>query len=287
MKKHNYITIALLLFSCISIASYAQDAKNDLLLSLSYFNNNNQTQYLTAHTKTKIDGKFQLVAGIPLSFYIGSESPSNLLGKAVSNDKGEATILIPAAAKEEWNKTSKPSFIVVSAASKLYDGTKANTDIVKAKIKIDTAADKKIVATLMELKDTVWAPVKGVDVKIAVERFDGDLNVSETQTYTTDSTGMASADFKRDTLAGDSKGNLILVAKVEDNDIYGNLSSEKTVPWGVATNFISQYDRRTLFARRGHSPIWLEMLAYSIIVGVWGVLIYLILQIKKLKSLGV
>jgi len=287
MKKHNYITIALLLFSCISIASYAQDAKNDLLLSLSYFNNNNQTQYLTAHSKTKIDGKFQLVAGIPLSFYIGSESPANLLGKAVSNDKGEATILIPAAAKEEWNKTSKPSFIVASAATKLYDAAKANTDIVKAKIKIDTAADKKIVATLMELKDTVWTPVKGVDVKIAVERFDGDLNVSETQTYTTDSTGMASADFKRDTLAGDSKGNLILVAKVEDNDIYGNLSSEKTVPWGVATNFISQYDRRTLFARRGHSPIWLEMLAYSIIVGVWGVLIYLIVQIKKLKSLGV
>ena len=79
----------------------------------------------------------------------------------------------------------------------------------------------------------------------------------------------------------------MIVAKVEDNDIYGNLSSEKTVPWGVATNFISQYDRRTLFARRGHSPIWLEMLAYSIIVGVWGVLIYLIVQIKKLKSLGV
>ena len=287
MKKHNYITIALLLFSCISIASYAQDAKNDLLLSLSYFNNNNQTQYLTAHTKTKIEGKFQLVAGIQLSFYIGSEAPANLLGKSITNDKGEATVLIPAAAKEEWNKTSKPGFIVVSEASKLYDANKANTDIVKAKIKIDTAADKKIVATLLELKDTVWAPVKGVDIKIAVKRFDGDLNVSETQTYTTDSTGMASADFKRDTLAGDSKGNLVLIAKVEDNDIYGNLSSEKIVPWGVATNFISQYDRRTLFARRGHSPIWLEMLAYSIIVGVWGVLIYLIVQIKKLKSLGV
>jgi len=33
-----------------------------------------------------------------------------------------------------------------------------------------------------------------------------------------DSTGMASAGFKRDSIPGDEKGNLILVARVEDND---------------------------------------------------------------------
>ena len=140
--------------------------------------------------------------------------------------------------------------------------------------------------TALELKDTVWTPVKGVELKVAIKRAGGDLNVSETQSYTTDSTGTISAEYKRDSLAGDSKGNLILIAKVEDNDNYGNLSVEQTVPWGIKTEYFSVFDKRTLFARRGHSPIWLELIAYSIIIAVWGVLIYLIGQLNKIKKLG-
>ncbi len=292
MKKHNYLFPAMVLFSLISIASVAQTAaknatRNDLLLSLGYFNTNNQTQYLSAKAKTKIDGKFQMVSGISLSFYISNDSSAaNLLGKAVTDAKGNAYLLIPPAAQSEWKKSVKQSFVAVFAASNLYDETKANVQIAKAKLKIDTAADKKITVTALELKDTSWVPVKGVELKVAVKRMGGDLNVSETQTYTTDSTGTISAEFKRDSLAGDAKGNLVLIAKVEDNDTYGNFSAEQTVPWGIKTEYLSAYDKRTLFARRGHSPIWLEIMAYSIIVAVWGVLIYLIGQMRKIKALG-
>jgi hypothetical protein len=287
MKIYKYIIFALILFSCISATSFSQVVKNDLLLTLGYYNNNNQVQYLTARAKTKIDGKFTMVPGVYLNFYITAESPANFLGKATTNAKGEATVLIPPSAKEEWLKSAKQSFIIVSDLSKLYDITKANAAITKAKLKIDTAEDKKITATLMELKDSVWSPVKGADVKIAVKRMDGDLNVSETPTYTTDSLGMVSADFKRDGLPGDVKGNLILIAKVEDNDSYGNLSSEKSVKWGSDFTYVSDFDNRSLFARRGHSPIWLELVAYSIIAGVWLILVYLFFQIRKLKNLGV
>ena len=288
MKKHNYLFPATLLFCLISIVSVAQTAaKNDLLLSLGYFNTNNQTQYLSAKAKTKIDGKFQMVPGINLSFYITNDSSkANLLGTAVTDARGNAYLLIPPAAQAEWKKSVKQSFFAVSTASKLYDESKANVQVAKAKLKIDTAADKKINVIALELKDTTWVPVKGVELKVAVKRMGGDLNVSETQTYTTDSTGTISAEYKRDSLAGDAKGNLVLIAKVEDNDTYGNLSVEQTVPWGNKTEYVSAYDKRTLFARRGHSPIWLELMAYSIVVAVWGVLIYLIGQIRKIKALG-
>ena len=284
MKKLNYISIVIILLS--SIHSFAQE-KNSLLLNLAYFNNNNNYQYLTAQAKTRVDGKFQMVPGVELSFYITSESPSNLLGKAITNDNGYATVMIPPSAKEEWNKAAKQTFVVTSSASKLYDAGNGTVDVTKAKIKIDTAADKKITATLYELKDTAWIAVKGIDLKVAVKRLDGDLNVSETPTYTTDSLGSISADFKRDSLPGDSKGNLTLVARLEDNELYGNLTAEKVVPWGSVTQYTSEFDKRTLFARRGKSPLWLEFMAYSIVAGVWGVLIYLFFQIKKMKSFGV
>lgn len=286
MNKHIKIFFTAILLQLVAITAFSQAEKTDLSLSISYFNSNNHTQYLVAHAKSKIDGKFQTIPNINLNFYIGTEDAANLLGKAVTNEKGEALLFIPPAAKDEWKKSAKVSFIIVSQKTKAFDEAKGNVEITKAKIQIDTLADKKIIATLMELKDTVWAPVKAIDVKIAIKRMDADLNVAETPTYATDSLGVASADFKRDSLPGDSKGNLTLIAKVEDNDIYGNLSSEKVVPWGKSIKYYTEYDKRTLFARRGKSPIWLELLAYSIVVAVWGILFYLIGQIKKLKQLG-
>jgi len=290
MKKNSYksILIALLLLGMMATAAIAQDGdKKDLMLSASYFNSNNQTQYLVAHTKCKIDGKFLPIPAIEVSFYITNDSAeSHLLGKAVTNDKGEAPLMIPASAQSEWVKSVKQTFVVVSKATKVFDQTKASTDVVKAKLKIDTTADKKINVMVLELKDTGWTPVKGVDLKVAIKRMGGDLNVGETQTYTTDSTGSISADFKRDSLPGDLNGNLTLIAKVEDNDTYGNLTVEELVPWGAKMEYVSKFDRRTLFARRGHSPIWLELLAYSIIGVVWIILVYLVGQIRKIKTLG-
>jgi hypothetical protein len=287
MNKHSKIFFTAILLQLLANTAFSQAEKNNLSLSISYFNSNNHVQYLVAHAKSKIDGKFQMIPNINLSFYIATEDAANLLGKAVTNDKGDALLFIPPTAKDEWKKTSKVSFIIVSQKTKEFDEAKGNVDVTKAKIQIDTAADRKITATLLELKDTIWTPVKAIDVKFAIKRMDADLNVAETPTYATDSLGVASADFKRDSLPGDSKGNLTLIAKVEDNDVYGNLSSEKIVPWGKSIKYYTEYDKRTLFARRGKSPLWLELLAYSIVVAVWGVLIYLFGQIKKLKQLGV
>ena len=125
-----------------------------------------------------------------------------------------------------------------------------------------------------------------MELKIAVKRLDADLSVNETASFTTDSTGQASADFKRDSIPGDLQGNIILVAKVEDNDQYGNLLVEKTVPWGSKFVPNNNFDRRTLFATRDKTPFWLMFMAYSIVFTVWGILISLILSIFKIKKIG-
>ncbi len=288
MKKH-YHKILLALFVFLPLLIIAQGVeKNSLSLTLKYFNNNNQTQYLVVQAKSKIDGKFQQISNIPVSFYIASETvKENLLGKAITNEKGEASLLIPATAKAEWIKTISPNFIVVSEATKKFDEGKGDVTITKAKIKIDTADGRVINAKVMVLKDSNWVPVKGVDLSIAVKRMGGNLNVNETQTFTTDSLGAVTAEFKRDSLPGEATtGKLILIANVADNETYGNLTAEIPAVWGNKFNYNSNFDRLTLFARRGHSPLWLELMAYGIIIAVWGVILYLIFQLKKIIKLG-
>ncbi|HLZ88974.1 MAG TPA: hypothetical protein VKQ52_17080, partial [Puia sp.] len=276
MKKLSYYAaLALVIFQVPALPGFAQPEKKDLLLQLAYYNDNNHLQYLKAVAKTKTEGKFRFVPGIGLRFYITADSPGYFLGSGLTNDKGEAVVFLPATAKSEWIRSAKQSFVVVSGAAMGFDPVRATADLTKARLKIDTAGGRKVSVSLMESRDSGWAPVKGVDVKVAVKRLDGNLTIADAPTYTTDSTGLVQADFKRDSLPGDAKGNLVLVASVEDNDNYGNLTTEFSVPWGVYRPYVSAYDTRSLFARRGRSPAWLEGIAYSIIVLVWGVLLYL------------
>lgn len=286
MRKSKITVLAVICLLGLMDSSFAQATKNSLILGLGYFNDNNKIQYLKATTKSKVDGKFRQMPGIPVSFYISAEDSANFLGRATTNEKGFAVIFIPPTARQVWTKNSKQSFIVVSDSTSLFDAVHATIDLTKARIVIDTMPEQKIGVTLEALSDSNWKPVKGVDLRVAVKRMGGDLNVNETPTYTTDSLGQVSADFKLAKLPGDTAGNLVIVVKVDDNDMYGNLSFEKSVPWGVATNYIAPFDTRSLFARRGYSPLWLEWIAYAITAAVWGVLIFLFIQIRKLRRLG-
>jgi hypothetical protein len=123
-------------------------------------------------------------------------------------------------------------------------------------------------------------------MKVGVKRLGGNLTVGDADTYTSDSTGLASAEYKRDSLAGDEKGNLVLVAKIEDNDTYGNLVVEKSVPWGKAVLADTHFWHRTLWSTGNRAPIWLLLIAFAIIIGVWSSIIYLVRQVIKIKKIG-
>jgi hypothetical protein len=286
MKNIKYTALTFVGAALIAGISFAQVEKNKLILSLGYYNDNNKMQYLKVDTKSKINGKFTPVGGINVKFYISSETPEHLLGSAMTDNNGKASLMIPAAAKSEWDKSPKPAFLAATDSSGSYDAANASFDLTKARIKLDTAEGKKITAILVEQQGTNWVPVKGVDMKIGIKRLGGDLNVAETPTVTTDSLGMASADFKLVNLPGDSAGNLVLIARVEDNDTYGSLTTERIVPWGTVTTWVSDYNKRSLFARAHRPPYWLLWMATSITLTVWLVMFYLFFQIRKLKKLG-
>lgn len=289
MRKHKFISFLVLCIALVPQFLMAQAVeKNSLSLTLKYYNDNNITHHLLVQAKSRIDGKFQNVPNIPVQFYISSDAEkANLLGKAITNERGMAMIEIPPTAKVEWLKSPNQNFVVIGAATSKFEEGRGELTVTKAKIKIDTAAGRIVNAKLVALVDTTWTPIAGVDVVVGVKRLGGLLNVNETQTYPTDSSGSVMAEFKRDSLPGDQKGNITLIATVVDNETYGNLSSEMVVPWGTQSVYMTNFNHRSLFARRGYSPIWLELLAYSIVVAVWSVIIFLLVQIKKLKKLGV
>ena len=289
MKSMNKIFTGLLAF-ILAISAYngfSQAAeKGDLNITINYFIVNNKLPYLMVKVKSKVNGKFQNVAGIGLKLFLDKDSTGTFIGNAVTNEKGEAIAYIPPSVKKEWATSVKHTFLATFDGNKQYDAAKADLTVAKAKILIDVSSDKTVTASVFEMKDTAWTPVKGVDVVLAMKRMDADLTINETPTFTTDSTGKASGDFKRDSIPGGATGNITLVAKIVDNDTYGNLVIEKTVPWGAKFIPVNTFDRRTLFATRNKAPIWLLFIAYGIAISVWGVLIVLVFNLFRIKKLG-
>jgi hypothetical protein len=266
------------------INAQQDSAKPEMSVYVHHFTVNNVFQYLQLETKIKTNKKWQPLKGDEFQLYLDSAKDENLIAKSQTDSDGKAKMIIPAGLRSAWNATATHKFIAITK-----EGTESEIEISRAKILIDTAnADsmKSVNVQVMKLENGQWEPANGVEVKIAVKRLGGDLKIGDEETYTTDSLGSIAADFKLDSLPGDAKGNLTLVARVEDDDKYGSLSFEKVVPWGIRVLPATHFGERALWAARGKAPIWLMLMAYSIIAAVWSVIVYLIFRIIRISELG-
>jgi len=292
MKRLNNYRISLLLAAfVISSTTHAQDSSaKQPLLDVNYFSYDNNIPYVQVTARLKQGRKFEPIKGVIIKLYMDSISSSLLMtDKAVTDETGKANAGIPTSLQKEWNASSTHKFIAEASGVKEFEGERGEAEITKSRLLIDTATDgvtRNVTATFTALENGKWNPVKDVEIKIAVKRMDGSLTVGDEPTYTTDSTGTVTAEFKRDSIPGDANGNIVLIANVEDNDKYGNLSIEKTAKWGAPFTYQSTFNERSLFAPRNRTPIWLLFMAYFVIGIVWGTLIYLVFQIFKIKKLG-
>jgi len=294
MKRKYNIKISILLLAAFfagAVNVLAQDStKKELVVNVGYYMTNNKMVYLIVNTKTKIDKKFQQVKNSIINLYLDSAAENNLIAKVTTDETGKAKAILPPGLKTAWESSADHKFLAVAEASKDFDQTEGEATVTKTKLSIDTASDgetRSIIVSVSALKGSEWVPAKDVEMKVGISRMGGILSAGDDPTYTTDSSGSVTVEFKKDSLPGDEKGNILLAAKVEENDMYGNLLLEKTVPWGVAfkpdNNFFNQ---RTLWSTRNRTPPWLLIMAYSIVIGVWGTIIYLVGRLLKIKKMG-
>jgi hypothetical protein len=233
--------------------------------------------------------KFEPVTGIPVSVYFNEAQEKNLLGKIITGSTGEGRVAFPAYFKATWDSLNEFKFLGVSDSSTGVESLSSDVTIKKAILTIDTLSTEGIRSVTAQLKEKIgneWVAVKEIEMKLGIKRLLANLSVGDAETYTSDSTGMASAQFQHDSLPGNEKGNLILVARVEDNDTYGNLVEEKGVPWGKPVLAETNFWHRTLWSTGGRAPFWLLFIALFIILGVWGTIIYLVRQLLKIKKMG-
>ncbi len=290
MKTNKYIgLIVSILFLSLGYKLDAQkdSVKSKEIIKLSYYNHNSVQYILIDHFNKK--GK-QLTPISDQSFYLYLDSigADHKIASVTTDMNGKAKCFIPPSLKSIWD--AKPIHTFMAAKDAEAEESDSDLEITKSKIEIDTATEdgvSHIIAKVMKAENNSWIAADEVELKVGIQRLGGMLSAGEEETYTTDTSGSVSVDLNKEHLPGDESGNIILVAKVDDHEQFGNLLFDLSVPWGVPTtidqNFFKQ---RTLWSTQFRTPFWLLFMAYSIVIGVWGTIFYLIFQIVKIKKIG-
>ena len=126
--------------------------------------------------------------------------------------------------------------------------------------------------------------VKGIDVKVYVERLFGELPVA-VDFNTTAENGEVKIEFPP-TIHGDLEGKVMVVVRVEDHDEYGNLINRKEMEWGIPQVIESNGNGRLLWAGKYKAPIPLVIIVNGVLIAVWGSIFLILLNVFKIYRLG-
>jgi hypothetical protein len=286
-NKHILLLLPLLMLLCVQRSAAQEKETVKEMVQLKYYNDSNSIQYLVVQSVLRKGKKIEPQPNKAYELYLDSMDSDHLIAKVVTDQSGRSKSFLPPSLSGEWKATAKHTFIAVVPGD---DDAASELEVLKAKLSIDTISGegvRTITVQVLKYENDEWLPAPDVELKVGIQRLGGVLNAGEEEAYTTDSAGTASVELNKDRLPGDEKGNIVLVAKTEDNEQFGNLLVTKTVPWGMAVKANNDFfHHRSLWATKFHTPFWLLFMAYGIVIGVWGTILYLVLQIIKIKKLG-
>jgi hypothetical protein len=211
---------------------------------------------------------------------------TGLISKARVNKEGEATLEFPVNFNKITSNVHAFTFIVKTVSDPIYQDMEEVVTVNDAKATIEYNGKdsiKTMTAHLYEWKDNAYVPVPEAELKLCIKRTFNYLPMGDEGT-TTAETGMISAEVPND-VPGNSDGTITLAARLEEHDSYGTLEVTQNVPWSVLPKKNPERGR-TLWSPGDNAPWLLVITSLTIIIIIWGTIIYLIYLLIQVKKLG-
>lgn len=226
------------------------------------------------------DGR-TLITGQKVKFVGGADLKIEF-GESKTNDQGVASFTIPKekipAADAEGNLTLGAKY----AGDSMYEPTEdqvVTKNLIIEVLPVAGDSVKTITAKAYTLGPAgEKIPLTATDIFFYVPRMFTYLKIGEGQL---DSTGTASIEFPVN-LPGDSAGNITVIARVEDHDLYGNTEGQTMVKWGVPTQLFVKGTYRALWSQI--APTWMIITLIILLAGVWGHYTYAVIKLVKIKK---
>lgn len=142
--------------------------------------------------------------------------------------------------------------------------------------------DTKIITT--KAVDQSGMPIEDLELYYFVKRTFSLLPIGD-PFNSTDENGIIEVEFPND-LSGDTSGNVIIVVKILESDIYNDQTLEVSKNWGIPTVLEDpKAEKRSLWAAAANAPISLIVIVSSMIIAVWYIIFYIIFKLYKISRI--
>ena len=259
----------------------AQDPKkNNVRLKVEYIKIMNEEIYFNITASSKIEKKNVDIPNIEIVVYNEYDDEEIGLGTAITNLKGEARFVV-----KDYNSIKPDSTNTYTVGVSFYgnDSFKKasksisfkNADIDAKIITIDSL--NYFTATLKDVtKDSL---IEGASLSVQVERLFQPLFIGE-EFYITDENGTIIVPVEHGIPGID--GNLNIEVVMYDNEEYGTVIDKFIAPIGVPIVEESTFDERTMWSPRNKTPLFLLIFPNLLILGMWGLILYLTFNLLKI-----
>jgi len=271
--------VVLVIFCSISFDMDVQGiAKIAPILDFSYQKRNDGNRVLSTRLTVFQNRITYPITAQNILFSIGKDSIATI---RTDND-GYAYLVIQPGAKLAKNKLGAYEFSASFSGSDTLEPASGQVTYKDAilQMKLEEKDSVRTVsirlAELNEKGDST--PVAGQKVNTYVQRMLSLLKISE---ETTDDNGMIRFEFPRD-LPGEADGGIVVIAKLEDNEKFGNIEVKDSKEWGIPVDHSIIEAHRALWTQI--APMWMIITLSILLSGVWGHYIYVIVQMVMIKK---
>lgn len=140
----------------------------------------------------------------------------------------------------------------------------------------------KIITT--KAADQSGMPIEDLELYYFVKRTFSLLPIGD-PFNSTDENGIIEVTFPND-LPGDTEGNVIIVVKILESDLYNDQTLEVSKNWGIPTVIEDpKAEKRSLWAAAANAPISLIVIVSSMIIAVWYIIFYIIFKLYKISRI--
>ncbi len=260
----------------------AQTKKNKVRLKADYVKIMDGEMYLNISASSKINKKNIKISGIELTVLNEINDENHILGKVITNIKGETKFLLKGINSITPDSTSTYNLIVLFKGNDTIKKAKKSVSFKNAEIRAKHIIKDRINYITASLIDTnTTNPISNESLDVQVQRLFNPLKIGDEFNYT-DENGTIIIPVE-DGIPG-INGELIFEVVLSDSDLYGTIKAIFETSIGSPIVNESTYEQRTLWAPRNKTPLFILIFANLLIIGMWGTIIYLITNLFKIKK---
>lgn len=234
---------------------------------------------LKASVKAKIKGTFLNLPLLKISFFQVIDTTEKNLGFLITDKNGKATLNVKNDALV-MTKDGSLNFKASFAGNKQMETADGEVAVKKAQLQITPVKEDSLLTVKVKFIAPGAADSAGKDltVGIYVKRSYNPLKIGE---GTMDENGEVTVEIPAN-LPGDDKGNITLMAKVDENETYGNLEARVAQQWGKPVSSKMEEQPRALWSV--HPPLWMLITFISLMVIVWGHFLVIVYELFRLRK---